>query len=159
MAVLPQEMQATINRYAIGAAVIGVPGAFAAHADLGVLAFLWRKMIIELARQAGGKLDNAKAKKLALGVLSGVAKAYAGYKLANTYFAMTGAGTVPAMAINSAANAYFTRQIGHAVGEVFLSDTPTDCVPSLAFKVVRAAMDQGLGDVVTPDGGGPRLAP
>ena len=131
---LPVRMKATILWSALAAGAVGIPGAFGAHADVPVLLGIWTTLLIRLASQAGESMSKATAAKVAAGVLVGIGGFQAGVKLATTYFAYTGVGTIPAIIVNAGANASLTYIFGRAAGKVFLSNSLQDS----AAEVIRA---------------------
>lgn len=133
---LPSNMQRTILWTSLGLGGVGLFGAFTAHADLVVIAPSWAGLIIKLADQAGHELDRDKALKIATGVALGVAGFVGGVKLANTYLAYTGVGTIPAMLANASANGVLTYLMGKAAAQTFLEKDVTESVENLVRYIL-----------------------
>lgn len=131
---IPSNIQKTITNHALGAAAVGVPGAFAAHADLGVLGGIWARMIVRIAEQTDVDIDFKSAAKIAATLGIAIGTIGTGVKAANTYFAWSGVGTPLAILFNSSANGIATNHIGKAVASVMLKDnvSPED--------IIRAAL-------------------
>ena len=67
-----RKAQEIIHNHALAAAVLGIPGSFIPMADMGGMAVIWGKMILELAGESGYAVDAAYGTKLATSVVSGV---------------------------------------------------------------------------------------
>lgn len=146
---LPWRMHQTIIWSSLSTAVAGVPGAFMAHGDVMIIAAIWTTMLIALAKQSGATMEKAKAAKIIAGVLAGIGGFAGGVKLANTYFAYTGVGTVPAMIINAGANAILTYLFGKAVARVFLSDgseRPAEVIIGAILTALAGGFGVGAGN-------------
>jgi uncharacterized protein (DUF697 family) len=128
---LPFNMQLTVTRSSFAAAAIGIPGAFGAHVDVPAIAAIWTGMLLRLSAQAGSRMENGKAMKVAAGVLAGIGLFKMGFKLANTYIAYTGIGTIPAVVANAGANGTVTYLFGRSAGKLFLSENKEDSVEGL----------------------------
>ena len=114
---IPANMNFTIVFTSLSLGGMGFFTAFAAHADVPMITAAWSTMLLTLAVQAGHKLSKDKALKIAAGILIGVGGLVGGVKLANTYFAYSGVGTIPAMIMNAGANATVTYLVGKAAGK------------------------------------------
>lgn len=146
---IPLNMQATILRRSLVAGGIGIPGAFGAHLDVAPLAALWTEMLLRLAGQAGQEMEKAKAAKIVAGVLAGIGTFKMGFKAANTYFAYTGIGTVPAIVANASVNGVATYLFGRSCATLFLSSRVGDSVASIVFSILGM---MGFGTDHSPDG-------
>lgn len=133
---IPLNMQATIIRRSLAAGGIGIPGAFGAHLDVAPIAVVWTEMLVRLAGQARREMDKAKAAKIVAGVLAGIGIFKVGFKAANTYFAYTGIGTVPAVLANVGVNGVATYLFGRACAQLFLSSRPLDSAESIAMSIL-----------------------
>ncbi len=147
---LPIRMQSAIIWSAVGAGGAGIPGAFGAHVDLGALALIWTGLLLRLGYLAGVKLDEGKAAKIAAGVITALGGFVGGVKLANTYFAYTGVGTIPAVVANMGANATLTYLFGRSAAKIFLSngmhDSVTEIVKVIIFSMI-GKHPSGLSDL------------
>jgi uncharacterized protein (DUF697 family) len=141
---LPLKMKATIVRCSMGAAGVGIPGAFAAHGDLVAIGAIWTTMLIRLATHAGENLENSKATKIVAGVFAGIGLFKVGFKLANTYFAFTGVGTLPAMIANASVNGGVTYLFGRASGKLFLSEGFRDSTESIVQNLLSLMIGMGI---------------
>ncbi len=115
---------------------MGLFSAFAAHADVPVITAAWATMIVTLAVQAGHSLSKDKALKIVAGILIGVGGIAAGAKIATTYCAYTGVGTIPAMLMNASANATFTYLVGKAAATTFLENKTLGTVASIVSSIL-----------------------
>lgn len=130
-------MKSCILKHSFSAAAIGIPGAFAAHADIPALAGIWGRMIYKLAKHADCGMDEKTALKAAGSIAASVATMAAGAKLANTYFAATGIGTPIAIAANAGANAAGTWIVGNIAGELMLEDDIHDLASKVLIQLSR----------------------
>ena len=93
-------------------------------------------MFASISEDAGVHVDRDKLLKIATGVLLGVGGLLGGMKMANTYFAYTGIGTIPAVVANAGMNAVATWLAGRAWGHIVLEEDLEQSVENL----VRAMM-------------------
>lgn len=133
---IPSNMKRSILWTSLGLGGVGLFGAFTAHADLVVIAPAWSALLVTLARQAGGQLDDDKALKVATAVALGVTSFLGGVKLANTYLAYTGVGTIPAALANGTANGVVTYLMGKAAAQTFLQRSVGDTAEDLARYIL-----------------------
>jgi hypothetical protein len=140
---IPTKMHKSIIRHSFSAAGIGVPGAFAAHADIVPLMGIWANMIYRVAKHADKDLDWDSALKVAasLGAAGGVVAF--GAKAANTYFAFSGIGTPLAILFNASANGVATYYVGRVAAQTIMKD-------KLSPGDIFGAVAGGLG-IVTSD--------
>ncbi len=117
---IPLRMKWTIGVTATSLGAVGAFSFIAAHADIPVIAGAWGGMFVTLAMQAGRSLEKDTALKVAGGILVVLGGLATGAKVANTYFALTGVGTLPAMLANIGCNAGMTILVGRASAKVFL---------------------------------------
>lgn len=118
---IPSEMHDTIVWACIGLGVVGLFGAFAAHADVAVIVTAWTAMFVKLASQANRSMCKDTALKVASGIIVAMGGIAVGMKVANGWLAFTGVGTIPAMICNAGTNAAMTYVIGRSAARVFLS--------------------------------------
>ena len=137
---LPWNMHKTIIAATLGLGGVGIFGAFGAHADLAAISSAWVAMFATLAVQAGKPLEKATVLKIVAGIMLGVGGFVGGVKLANTYFAYTGVGTVAAMIINSSANAALTYVTGRAAAQTFLSMDVGETVESIVHSILKIVL-------------------
>lgn len=135
---LTLDMKTTILASSLSLGGVGLLGAFAAHSDLLAIAPAWSAMFIKIARQGGRSLDKNKALKIATGVLAGAGSLIGGIKLANTYFAYTGVGTVPAVLINGSVNGVLTWLAGRAWAHIVLEEDPEGSIENLTRSILSA---------------------
>lgn len=133
---IPANMNGTILWTAGSLGGVGLFSAFAAHADVAVITGAWATMLVTLAVQAGHSLDKDKALKIVAGVLLGVGGLVGGTKLATTYFAYTGVGTIPAMLANASANATLTYLVGKAAATAFLETETLGTASSIVGSIL-----------------------
>jgi uncharacterized protein (DUF697 family) len=136
MAQLTLEMKATILATSVGLGTVGLFGAFAAHSDLLAITPAWTHMFLRLAKQAGKTLDKDRAVKITSGVLMGATALIGGIKLANTYFAYSGVGTIPAIVVNAGVNGVLTWLAGRAWAQITLEEDLEQSVESLVRAVL-----------------------
>jgi uncharacterized protein (DUF697 family) len=136
MAQLPLDMNATILANSLGLGTVGLFGAFAAHSDLLAITPAWTHMFLRLAKQAGKSMDKETALKVVTGVLMGASALVGGIKLANTYFAYSGVGTVPAIVLNGGVNGLLTWLAGRAWAQIALEEDLGQSVESLVRAVL-----------------------
>lgn len=136
MSGLTLRMKTTILTTSLGLGAVGVFGAFAAHSDILAIAPAWVAMFASISEDAGVHVDRDKLLKIATGVLLGVGGLLGGMKMANTYFAYTGIGTIPAVVANAGMNAVATWLAGRAWGHIVLEEDLEQSVENL----VRAMM-------------------
>jgi Domain of unknown function (DUF697) len=140
---IPSGMRATVAWTAAGLGTMGLFTAFAAHADVGAITTAWSGMFIRLAHQADLELDKDDALKIAAGVLVGIGGLAAGVKLANTWLAYTGVGTLPAMVCNAGTNGAVTYVIGCSAARVFISSDRGTSVQEMVKAIVRIVFQHG----------------
>lgn len=143
MADLTPGMKTTIFTTSLALGGAGVLGAFAAHSDLIVIAPAWVRMFTRLSQQAGKSLDKARALKITTGVLAGAASLVGGIKLANSYFAWSGVGTLPAVVVNAGMNAVLTWLTGRAWAHIVLEEDDEQGVENLV-RALLASVSAGL---------------
>ena len=143
----PLNIQSCIIKHSIGAAAVGVPGAFAAHADVPVLVGIWGKMIYNIAQHAKKDISSDTAAKIAVSIGMTAGTFAATGKVANTYFAVSGVGTPLAILFNSSLNGVSTYAIGDSVANVILKDELS------SGDIVKAAiggLSAAFGNFFTP---------
>ena len=143
---LPLRMKTTILWSATAAGAVGIPGAFAAHADVGVLVGIWTTLLIRLAYLSGEQLEKAKAAKIAAGAIGGVSAMTLGVKFGATYFAYTGVGTVPAIVVNAGANAPLTYLFGKSAASIFLSEGTQESVAEIVKSIIALIIGRRPND-------------
>jgi uncharacterized protein (DUF697 family) len=142
---IPQKMRDTINNCVGGLGAVGVVGgAIGPGADLVVIAPTWVGMTCTLAAQAGQRMDEDTAKKLAVAVATGAGSFAIGTKIAATVggwllaLPSGGLSLFLAMAGNAALNAKFTDAYGKSVARYFLQRKTND--NELAAKILIAML-------------------
>jgi uncharacterized protein (DUF697 family) len=138
MAAIPLNMKTTITTTSIGLGAVGIFGAFAAHSDLLAIAPAWTGMFLRLANQAGKPMERDRVLKVVTGVLVGVTSFVGGVKLANSYFAYTGIGTIPAIVVNAGVNGTLTWLAGRAWAQICLEDDLEQSVDNLIASLIGA---------------------
>jgi uncharacterized protein (DUF697 family) len=136
MSQLPLEMKGTILATSLGLGAVGLFGAFAAHSDLMAITPAWTHMFLKLAKQAGKSLSKDTALKVVTGVLVGAMGLLGGIKLANSYFAYSGVGTVPAVQVNGSVNGVLTWLAGRAWAQIALEEDLEQSVDNLVRAVL-----------------------
>ena len=139
-------MNATILWTSLSLGGLGLFTTFVAHADIGFVSVAWATMFVTLAIQAGHSLSKDTALKIAAGVMIGVGGLAGGIKVANTYFAYTGFGTIPAMLANAGTNATFTYIVGRAAAKTFLSMNALDSVEKIITTILQFLSSVGGDD-------------
>lgn len=134
---IPANMHRTVLWTSCSLGGLGLFSAFAPHADLGVITTAWTAMFVTLAVQTGHKLSKDTALKIVGGILLGVGGIAGGAKLANTYFAYTGIGTIPAMLANAGANATITYLVGKAAAKTFIEMETLESVERIVASILR----------------------
>ncbi|MBI1327531.1 MAG: hypothetical protein GC136_07810 [Alphaproteobacteria bacterium] len=124
-----------ILKYAFTNAAVGIPGALGGHIDVPFLAGSWAKMIYDVARVADRPMDMGTAVRVGAAVAGGVGTMMTGMKLANSYFAYTGIGTIPAMIINASANGVVTYMVGKSAGDLITEDDPDKLARRIILSV------------------------
>ena len=116
-----RKAQEIIHNHALAAAGLGIPGSFIPMADMGGMAVIWGKMILELADESGHAVDAAYGTKLATSVLSGVTLYIGGSKAMTwlLHFILPGVGTLTAAAINAMFNWMYTLRLGKLIAKHF----------------------------------------
>lgn len=147
---IPFGMRTRIICSSVTVGAVGIPGALGAHLDVVAIAGIWGNLLLMLGKQAGAEFDKAKATKIVAVILAGVGLFGTGFKLANTYFAYTGIGTIPAVVLNAGANASITYLFGKAVARTFLAEGATGPADSIGASIL-ALMVGGLTGK-NPDG-------
>lgn len=130
------------------AAAVGVPGAFAAHADIPILAGIWAKMIYEIAEDNNIELNEANAIKIAAAIGGAVGIAAVGVKAANTYFAYTGIGSLLAIPLNATANGVGTYLIGDTSAKLI---NKKELTPADYARAVLGVLSGWLGTQINVD--------
>lgn len=130
-------MRARILKTSLSLGAVGLPGAFAAHWDMVAIVPAWSTLLYKLAKDAGKQLDKATITKIAGAVAVGVGSALAGVKLANSYFAYSGVGTIPAIGLNMAANGSVTYLMGMSAAKLFLAEDLDESVERIAKAILR----------------------
>ncbi|TAL32255.1 MAG: DUF697 domain-containing protein [Phenylobacterium sp.] len=130
-------MHTTIVVAAGGLGVVGLFGAFTAHADVAVITAAWAGMFVKLGSQAGHSMNKDTCLKVATGVIVGIGGLAAGVKVANTWLAYTGVGTIPAMICNAGTNAGMTYIIGRSAARVFLASDAGTSVEEMIRAIIR----------------------
>jgi uncharacterized protein (DUF697 family) len=146
MAAVPWKMHLTIIWTAAGLGGVGLFSAFAAHADIAVISAAWTGMLVTLAVQAGHSLSKDGALKIVAGILFAVGGLAGGIKLANTYFAYTGVGTVPAMIVNAGANATLTYIVGKAAAKTFMELETLESAERVVVAIIAILKGGSGGD-------------
>jgi len=142
---IPLRMKTRIMWSSAAAGAVGVPGAFGAHLDLMAITAIWATLLVMLADQAGSSLDKAKAAKIVAAILAGITFFGTGFKLANTYFAYTGIGTIPAVIANVGANAGITYLFGNAAARSFLSEGTSGPAQSIGASILAIMVSMLTG--------------
>jgi len=148
---IPLKMRTKIIWSAVTAGAIGVPGAFGAHADVPLLAGIWATLLVLLAKDAGAELDKAKATKIVAAIFLGISFFGTGFKLANTYFAYTVIGTLPAIIANVGANGSITYLFGKAAARAFLAEGATGPAESIGANILAIMVAMLKGNSGGPD--------
>jgi len=156
---IPLSMRTCVLRHTIAAGAIGVPGAFAAHADIPFLIALWAKMFYELAEKTENGLDKKAALRLATALGTAVGTTAAGAKAANTYFtAVSGGLALPfTIAVNSSANALGTYIIGMAAADLLTKKelTAADLINAVLAGATAGLLPGGGNSPASSVSGGP----
>ncbi|MEJ0027704.1 MAG: hypothetical protein WDN01_16895 [Rhizomicrobium sp.] len=134
---IPTAMQRTIYWSALALGIEGLFGVFTVHADVPIIVAAWTGMFVKLASQAGRKMDKTTATKVAAGIVVGVGGIASGMRLAETWLAYTGVGTLPAMICNAGTNAVFTYMVGCAIARVFLARDRNAPVATIVREVKK----------------------
>ena len=120
----PNQSQEIINRAALKAAGLGIPGSFFPPLDMAGMAFIWIKLMKDLAKASGHKINFYLATKFILSVTSGASFYLGGSKLLNALLhAIPGAGTVTAASTNAAFNWIYTLRLGKLLASQFNQPT------------------------------------
>src|SRR4051794_16777769 len=129
-------MRTKIIWSSVTAGAVGIPGAFGAHADVLILIGIWTTLLVLLAKDAGSDLDKAKATKIVAAITVGISFFGTGFKLANTYFAYTVLGTLPAIIANVSANGGITYLFGNAAARTFLAEGASGPAESIGANIL-----------------------
>jgi len=130
-----------INKATWAAGGIGVPGALFFGLDVTVMAGIWATMILSIADKSGREIDKTWAAKVASGVATGIAAYVGGSKLAVGILGwIPVVGWIPAMAVNSTLNAWFTRNLGHAMVDMFERENFEFTDVSNAVSIILTSM-------------------
>ncbi|MFP5265368.1 MAG: hypothetical protein ACLGJB_26070 [Blastocatellia bacterium] len=109
-----------INRAALKAAGLGVPGSFFPPLDMAGMSYIWIKMMRDLSKASGHKVNFILATKFILSVTSGAAFYLGGSKLLGMLLhAIPGAGNVTAASTNAAFNWIYTLRLGKLLANQF----------------------------------------
>ena len=119
------------------------------------IAGIWTGMLVRLSNQAGNRMNKGKAAKVAAGVLAGIGLFKTGFKLADTYFAYTGVGTIPAVVANAGADGTITYLFGRAAGKLFLSEDGEDSVEGLVKGILTLMVGIAHDDFGSGTSSGP----
>ena len=144
---VPWNVHAKIIWASAGLAFVGVPGAFAAHADIPIITSAWAGLSVYLIDAAGINMDKASILKLVAGVLTAITSFIIGYKTATTAAAYTGIGTVPAIVVNAGLNGIVTYSYGRALFTILIEDKNEKNIRIIIEKTVRL-MIEWMKDVV-----------
>lgn len=125
------------------AGAVGVPGSFAAHADVWVLGLVWAGLFTTIADATGTTFTRHERTRIIKGVLAGAAAFIGGMKAATTVIAYTGVGTIPAMLANASINATFTYTFGMALYQVFSSKEKHVTTADLIQAIVVVMLTMG----------------
>lgn len=101
------------------AALVGVPGSFAVHADMPVLTAMWVAMLVELARDSGLNISRENAIKVVTALTSTVMSVFAALRLGGFIFKYTPVTFLAITAVNCGANAGCTLVIGEKIANIF----------------------------------------
>lgn len=145
------KIKTCIARSSFAAAAVGVPGAFAAHGDIPVLTGIWANMIYRLAKHSECPMDMATAARIAGSIAVSMAAMSAGVKAANSYFAYTGVGTLPAIVANAGANGVGTWLVGRACADVMVEkdlERMAEKVIKIVVGVMTGKGGMGGGDMM-----------
>ncbi len=134
---IPGAMHDTIIWTTITTGAVGVAGAFGAHADLPVIAAAWATMFVKLAAKSGNAMSRDTALKVATGVIVGVGTFATGVKVATTWIAYTGIGTVPAILANVSTNGALTYMVGRSAARVFLTEDSGENIERMIKAILR----------------------
>lgn len=137
---IPWSMHRVILYASGGLGAVGIPGAFAAHADVPVIATVWAGMFCALAVLAGKPMDKYLALKVAGGLLLALSGMIEGIKLANTYFAASLIATPYAVAANMALNAGITYNVGRAAARIFLLNDKEETADLMIVAILSAGL-------------------
>ena len=99
-------------------------------------------MMLDLADEAGSRMNKDTALKIAAGGLTGIGGIGAGIKIVQLALAYTGVGTPLAMLANAGTNAVLTYTVGTAVGRVFLASNSSTSVKAIIDATVRLVLAQ-----------------
>ncbi len=115
------ELRELVQKAAMSAGAIGVPGALSFGLDVTAISAIWITMTLSIARRSGHKeLSKDFVTKLVLAVVAGAGTYITGSKLASkALLAIPVGGTVAAIGVNSFLNCWFTLRLGNAVIELF----------------------------------------
>ncbi len=146
---LPLKINGIIAKNSWSAAAVGVPGAFAAHADIPILVGIWTNMLWKISKESRSNLDFKTIVKAVATFGAAVGTVASGVKIANTYFASTGVGTPLAIVFNSAANGLATYSIGRTCGNIMQRENVelADLISGLFALVGASASDVDPNDV------------
>ena len=134
---IPEAMHDIIVMASVGLGITGIFGVFVPHGDVPIIVAAWVGMFLKLAEEVKLEFDKDLAFKLAGGLVAAVGGLVSGVKIAETFLAYTGIGTIPAMICNVGTNAAMTYVIGRALARVFLASDRSTTIEEMIRGVIR----------------------
>lgn len=114
------KFQEIVNRAALKAAGLGIPGSFFPPLDMAGMSYIWIKLIRNLAKASGHKINMIMATKFILSITSGTALYLGGSRLLNMMLHLIpGAGSITAATTNAAFNWIYTLRLGKLLANQF----------------------------------------
>lgn len=115
-----REMNEIINKAALQAAGVGIPGSILPPLDMVGMSIIWFKLIRGLSKASGHKVNLVYASKFALSLTSAASLYLGGSKLLGALLHLIpGAGTLTAVTINSIFNWVYTLRLGKMLADQF----------------------------------------
>lgn len=115
------ELRELIEKAAMRAGAIGIPGALSFGLDVAAISAIWVTMTLSIARRLGHQeLSKDFVTKLVFALVAGAGTYITGSKLASkVLLAIPVGGTLAAVGVNSFLNCWYTFRLGDAVIELF----------------------------------------
>ena len=133
-----QEYAAIVQRSAVAAGVVGVPGSLFPPLDMAGMALIWAQMAGRITKEAGHSVSNTFILKLMASVATSAGLYIGGSKLANWLLHLIpGAGNAAAAVTNSAFNYIYTKRLGKFLVAQFDKD---DIRPELILSATLGAI-------------------